>query len=209
MGIDGLQTGYLGQGVTGNVVGNADFKILTVVGELEDLLQLASVVAEVALLSHNIILVGSALGAELGEVGLAELPYLDHLLTALFVGLAILQTLAVDLQGLVGVENLDVDLRNLLLDGVGGDGGVELGLLFGELVLLDLHAVLVAVPYRPVEAHGVGSVVIDLVGSHLHIAIGNLLAPVLGEGVVGDVLGGRGRKRRQQFSLRLQHVLMG
>ena len=40
-------------------------------------------------------------------------------------------------------------------------------------------------------------------------AIGNLLAPALGEGVVGDVLGGRGRKRRQQFSLRLQHVLMG
>ena len=90
MGIDGLQAGYLGQGVTGNVVGNADFKILAVVGELEDLLQLACVVAEVALLGHDIILVGSALGAELGEVGLAELPYLDHLLTALLVGLAIL-----------------------------------------------------------------------------------------------------------------------
>jgi len=185
-----------------------DVKLL-VACNLQQFLQLALVVAQVALGFNDGILVLRTLRRELRQVCLAHLAHLYHCLAALLVGLACFQTLLRHGDSLVRVEYLHVELRNLLEHVVGCGSRVESCLLGSHLVQLHVVAVLVAVPHRPVARERVRSVVVNLIHARLHVAVRHRSSALLRPRRVAYVLRCRQVERRQQRRLALLHVFEG
>ena len=185
--VNGLECGNV---LKGHFVGGRWYHHVEgfLVDNLQQLLQLALVVLQIALLFHHGVFVLGALGGELRQFSLAHLTYFHHRLAALFVLFRSGRCLFVHLDGLGCIENLYIQLGNLLLQLVGYLCGVEFSLLFRNFVQLNLVAVLVAVPKQPVGIHTVGTVVIDLVDGTLHIAVLHRRRAFLRPGTVGEVL---------------------
>ena len=170
-------------------LGGDDFERL-VVGELQQLFELAFIVFQCTLGLHHGIFILRALRRELCQIGFAHFPHVDYLLPSLLVFNACGEAFLIHFDGLGGVEDLHIELCNLLDERVGRGGRVEFGLLLGILVEFDLVAVAVAIPKHQIGAHTIAAVVECLVDAGLHAASGYHIATHFGPWRVGDVVRG-------------------
>ena len=175
---------------------------------MQQLLELTLILSQTALCLHHRIFVLCTLGGELSQIGFAHAAYSDKFFAARLVGLGSLKRGLVDIDGILGIEDLHKELCDLFLDAVGCRSGIEAGLIDGELVELHLVVILIAVPHRPGSVDTVGTVVVSLVDIGLHLVTGKHVTTTLGPRVVGDIVRCRRRQRRQQGCLALQQGLL-
>ena len=175
---------------------------------MQQLFQLAFVVAQVALGIDNLVFVLSALRGQLGEVGTAHFPDFYECLSAFLVFLAGFEAHLMNLDGLGGIKNLHVELGDLLLDGVGGRGRVEFGLQGSQFVEFDVALESSAVPQRPVRSHAVTAVIKHLIDALLHIAVLHLCATRFRPRLKRHAVTRRGVERGQQRGLALPDVFL-
>ena len=98
---------------------------LLLAGDLQQLLELALILSQTALGLHHSILVLGTLCGELSQVGLAHATDFDKFLATCLICLGNLKCGLVDVDGILGIEDLHEELCDLLLDAVGSGGGVK------------------------------------------------------------------------------------
>ena len=77
------------------------------------------------------------------------------------------------MNGLVEIEDLDVELGDTLLNRVGDLCDIQISLLLSNLVEFQLIAVLVAIPYGPRGVDAIGTIIIGLIDFSINGTIGN------------------------------------
>ena len=177
------------------------------VGYLQQFLELSLVVSHIVLCLHNVVFILCSLSGELSQVGFRHLADLYHLLATVLVLQTRLIALLVHVDGLGGVEYLDVELGYLLLQFGCLCGRIELCSLAHQFVELHLRLSLAAVVKGVVAHHAVRAVVVHLVDGSLGVSV---TRDAVGHPWrVVDILVGRSAERWQQGCLRLQIVFVG
>ena len=131
--------------------------------QLKQLLQLELVVGQLRTGAHQRVLVLCHLGLQLCQIDARQTSNFHHDLCTVALHLRCFDDFLVHSHGLVLIEYLDIELCDLLLNGVGGLFRLEFGELAVVLALLDVLRVPASVPDRPVGVDAVTAVVAHLV----------------------------------------------